>query len=138
MAALTKVLTASNTPRLSEKDEKVAAELAGSQSRVEAVSKDPKALAALACLAQLMESKQTADDKLSQYSQVAAEFIPVATLLKSSHVKEPRGEFLYGMMHDLLMQACIQFTGARKVRAALIVQAKWARFKLNKRMKGNI
>ena len=45
-------------------------------------------------LAQLMESKQEPLEKLEQYSKVATDYPSVAALLKSLHVKDPRGEFL--------------------------------------------
>ena len=48
LASLSRVLTAAHTPRLSPTEEKVAEELAASQARLETVSKDPKAMAALA------------------------------------------------------------------------------------------
>ena len=57
--SLSRVLTAAHTPRLSPTEEKVAEELSASQTRLELVSKDPKAMAALGNLAALFETKET-------------------------------------------------------------------------------
>ena len=72
----------------------MAEELSASQSRLETVSKDPKAMAALANLSALFESKESETVKLTSYAEVATKMTSVAALLKASHVKEPRGEFV--------------------------------------------
>jgi hypothetical protein len=56
---LAKVIAASNLRPLSEKDEKVSEELTASQTRLERVCETPRAAKALACLAELIESKET-------------------------------------------------------------------------------
>ena len=91
--SLSRVLTAAHTPRLSPTEEKVAEELSASQTRLELVSKDPKAMAALGNLAALFETKETETVKLASYAKVATNMSSIAALLKASHVKEPRGEF---------------------------------------------
>ena len=116
---LSRVLTVSNTPRLSEKDEKVAEELAASQTRVDVVSRDPKSLLALKCLAELMESKDGALQKMESFSHVMTEFGSVAAVIKSSHVKEPRGEFLAACPHA---DMCVKYT--RVVRNGVKTAAK--------------
>ena len=94
LSAFAKVITATTAPRLSAADEKVAEELAASSTRLQTVAKDPKTMRALKCLSELVEGKQSAIEKLTHYSTVATEFPEVDMLLKSSHVKEPRGELL--------------------------------------------
>ena len=91
--SLSRVLTAAHSPRLSPTEEKVAEELSASQSRLEAVARDPKAMAALSNLSALFETKESETVKLATYATVATNMQSIAALLKASHVKEPRGEF---------------------------------------------
>jgi hypothetical protein len=90
---LAKVISASSGGgRLTEKDEKVAEQITASRVRTERVSEDHHASAALAQLAKIMESKRSAVAKINDHAKVVREFPDVSTLLKSSHVRDPRGE----------------------------------------------
>ena len=94
LASLSRVLTAAHSPRLSATEEKVAEEIAASQARLETVSKDPKAMAALSNLASLFETKESETVKLASYAKVATNVASIAALLKASHVKDPKGELV--------------------------------------------
>jgi hypothetical protein len=66
--------------------------LSTSRTRTERVTDDGLATEALANLAKIIESKRSAVEKLSAHSKVVRQFPEVAVMLKSSHVKDPKGE----------------------------------------------
>jgi hypothetical protein len=99
LANLAKVIAASNLRPLSEKDEKVSEELSASQTRLERVCDDPEAATALACLAKLFESKESAVAQLEHYEKVSKSFPEVSDLIKSSHVRMPTGAGEFSALH---------------------------------------
>lgn len=88
---LAKVIAASNMRPLSEKDEKVSEELAASQTRLQRVCENPRAAQALACLAELIESRATPLAQLEQFATVSSNFTEVSDIIEASHVRMPTG-----------------------------------------------
>jgi hypothetical protein len=72
-------------------DHKAAAEIAASEKRLKAVTENAMARAALKEFAQTVQSSAKPQEKLAAYAEVSDKFATVAELLKSSHVRAPKG-----------------------------------------------
>jgi hypothetical protein len=89
---LARALLQSQAPRLSQQDEKVAAELSASQSRLDSVLQDAKLRSLVESLRDVAQSSKSDLEKLDAFKAVACSSAKVAELLKSSHVRDPKGE----------------------------------------------
>ena len=112
------VAVSSGNQRLTDKEEKVAEELAASAARLEKLSHDKEAMTILATLAKVAESDVGDEKVMSSYAAAMNANVRVAELLKSSQVKTPRGDEVLTNHHS---SECVTLVRAARngvVRAA--------------------
>ena len=88
---LAQVAAAANHGPTSEKDRKIQAELAAAAQRVAQVVADPSSVSLLAKVSGAMQGSAKASDKVKIFSDVSNENALIASLLRASDVRLPRG-----------------------------------------------
>ena len=112
------VAVSSGSQRLTDKEEKVAEELAASAARLEKLSNDKEAMMVLATLAKVAESDVGDEMVMSSYAAAMNANVRVAELLKSSQVKTPRGDEVLTNHHSSECVTLIRAARNGVVRAA--------------------